>query len=167
MERQEVSPLDQEVIPVGFSGNSINIANGGSSPASPEEQVIQSRGRRRTSGDQQSLRSRQRKDDIVVMLACRKSPRKPAKPVDFASYFFRSPTPKKQRPILTQVLSQSPAVVRAKKSFRKRMSLLSPTSSPASPSSSSSSSNSSTSGTRDSQSGDPLLQSDNGVVLSG
>lgn len=138
MERQEVPP---DPTPVGFSGNWANIANGASSPASPEEQVIQSRGRRRSDGQQ--LRSRVRKHDTVVMLACRKSPRKPVKPVDFASYFFRSPTPKKHKPMEAPVLTQSPAFVRAKKSYRKRMSLISHPSSPASPSSSSSSSSTS------------------------
>ena len=150
--RQEPPVLREEepaLAEGNLSGNWVNIVNGGSAPASPDEEIIRSRGRRKSAGPVVPS-EKQRRNDIIVALATRKSPRKPAKRVDFSAYFFRSPTPKKvkQEPVhQTQQQSApkepSPAEIRAKKSFKKRLSLSSDQhSTPSSPSSSSCSSNS-------------------------
>lgn len=111
--------------------NVVNIANGSIASASPDEEIIKSRGRRRSTASSTSIASSfmqsiQHRDHLVVALATRKSPRKPPGPlVDYASYFFRSPTPKKtpQKKIMTPKKEPSPSALKARINFRKRLSL--------------------------------------------
>lgn len=97
------------------SSNQINIANGeGSSQLSPDEEVIKARGRK-----EHIKLTRIKYEELPVVLATRKSPRKSSIDVDF-SHFFRSPTPKKKTPIKrTSELDH----IRIKSSIRKRLTL--------------------------------------------
>lgn len=138
--------------------NISNIANGSIPSASPDEEVIRSRGRKPVrplpsrnhhySSNTSKDGSVNRREQLVLALATRKSPRKlPGPLVDYASYFFRSPTPKKtsQKTSTTPKKEPSPSVLKARANFRKRLSLSSydPLSSSASSSSTGSSSSAS------------------------
>jgi len=116
--------------------NMANIANGSFTSTSPEEEIIRLRGSRRprtssnsncdTNQGKRSIRKERTREQLVMALATRKSPRKAVGPqVDYASYFFRSPTPKKapQKSGTTPKKEPSPAALKARINFRKRLSL--------------------------------------------
>lgn len=116
----------------GLPDNVANIANGSMFSASPDEEIIKCRGRKQASKLKVNKVS-SRRDQMLLALATRKSPRKPTGPVvDYASYFFRSPTPKKTPQLsgMTPKKEPSPALLKARRNFRKRLSLNSESSSP-------------------------------------
>jgi hypothetical protein len=109
--------------------NDANIANGSSLSTSPDEEIIRCRGRKHPSSRNKPVNSNPsaRREEMLLALATRKSPRKPSGPVvDYASYFFRSPTPKKTPQSSTGNTPKkelSPALLKARMNFRKRLSL--------------------------------------------
>ncbi|KAI1303009.1 hypothetical protein HDE_02393 [Halotydeus destructor] len=113
-----VSNLVNEIALV-ITNNEINIVNNITEPQhSPDEEIIKSRGRK-------PINHRLKHVNSPELLVTRKSPRKVANTVDFASYFFKSPTPKKTptkyyryTPIRNSKKGSS-----SKTSFRKRLSL--------------------------------------------
>ena len=88
------------------------------SKTSPEEQLIKSRGRKLSNG----VRIQQDMTCPVAM-ATRKSPRKPPTSTDFATTYFKSPTPKKTPVKSSKVTPVKKPLSAQRKAFRKRLSL--------------------------------------------
>ena len=108
------SPLSVAAPDSDATSNFINIANGSvTSQVSPDEEIIKARGRKI-----RSKVARIRYDELPLVLATRKSPRKSSN-VDF-THFFRSPTPKKKSPV-----KSNPELnhIRIRSSIRKRLTL--------------------------------------------
>ena len=113
-----IESMNSEYTIIADNVRNINCGLNRRQKTSPEEQLIKNRGRKLSAG------VRFQETTCPVVMATRKSPRKP--PVstsDFASTFFKSPTPKKTPVKSSKVTPIKRPLSAQRKAFRKRLSL--------------------------------------------